>query len=40
VVIRRTQGGQGDGKVRDVVYDVNFAFVYNTFFPGRKIHVN
>ena len=40
VVIRRTQGGQGDGKARDVVYDVTFAFVYNAFFPGRKIHVN
>ena len=39
-VVRRTQGGQGDGKARDVVYDVTFAFVYNAFFPGRKIHVN
>ena len=27
VVIRRTQGGQGDGKARDVVYDATFAFV-------------
>ena len=40
MVVRRTQGGQGDGKARDVVYDVTFAFVYNAFFPGRKIHVN
>ena len=31
---------QEDGKARDVVYDVTFAFVYNAFFPARKIHVN
>ena len=24
----------------EVAYDVTFAFVYNAFFPGRKIHVN
>ena len=29
-----------DGQARDVVYDVTFAFVYNAFFPGRKIYVN
>ena len=36
MVVRRTQGGQGDGKARDVVYDVTFAFVYNAFFSGAK----
>ena len=40
VVIRPTQGGQGDGKARDVVYDVTFAFVYNAFFPERVIRTN
>ncbi|MEE8350919.1 MAG: DUF3179 domain-containing protein [Rhodospirillales bacterium] len=29
-----------NGKVEDVVYDVTFAFVYNAFFPDRKIHTN
>ncbi len=37
VVVQRVQGGD---KTKDVVYDVTFAFVYNAFFPGRKIHVN
>ena len=36
VVVRRTRGS----KAQDVVYDVTFAFVYNAFFPGRKIHDN
>ena len=36
VVVQRTRGG----KAEDIVYDVTFAFVYNAFFPGRKIHLN
>jgi len=36
VVAQRTR----NGKVEDIVYDVTFAFVYNAFFPDRKIHTN
>ena len=33
VVIRRTQGGQGDGKARDVVYD-DLRLCLKRLFPG------
>ncbi|MDA0305393.1 MAG: DUF3179 domain-containing protein [Proteobacteria bacterium] len=36
VVAQRTR----NGKAEDVVYDVTFAFVYNAFFPDKKIHTN
>ncbi len=36
VVVQRMK----NGKTRDVVYDVTFAFVYNAFFPGKTIHLN
>ena len=36
VVVRRMK----NGKARDVVYDVTFAFVFNAFFPGKTIHKN
>jgi len=36
VVVQR----RAENKLEDASYDVTFAFVFNAFFPGRKIHIN